>query len=183
MDRGVQPVRSRRSNSRPQRYASYSHDANLLCGIPRACSYRRPEDNAVATASALLLMLAYFGALTIKTFEDFTDAVTDPDLVARVLGYSSTDSIVNMLLAASLVMLLVIIASAIQSLRSQHLSMLLLKETRLPPQLSLAPGKRWMLFISHIWSTGQDQVRMYLLQSSCKHRGPQPLYIACRQQQ
>ena len=38
------------------------------------------------------------------------------------------------------------------------MAILLLKETKLPPKLSLAAGQKWMLFVSHIWSTGQDQV-------------------------
>ena len=32
-----------------------------------------------------------------------------------------------------------------------------LEATKAPPTLSLAAGQRWHLFLSHIWSTGQDQ--------------------------
>lgn len=33
-----------------------------------------------------------------------------------------------------------------------------LKETGLPPELTLSKSHRWHLFLSHIWSSGQDQV-------------------------
>jgi hypothetical protein len=120
--------------------------------------YRRTEDNILATACILLLILTYFGALLIKTFEDFS--ATDKDLARRVLGFSSTDSIVGVMLTFTVVMLLILAAAAVHTLRSEgRMAILLLKETRLPPKISLVAGQKWMLFVSHIWSTGQDQVR------------------------
>lgn len=37
---------------------------------------------------------------------------------------------------------------------------LILVELGQPPTLSLPTGKRWHLFLSHIWSSGQDQIQM-----------------------
>ena len=118
--------------------------------------YRRTEDNILASTSILLLNLAYFGGLLVKTFEDVS--ASDTHLAQRVLGFSSTESIVGMMLAFTVVMLLVLAAAAVHTLRSEgRMAVLLLTEDRLPPKLSLAHGQRWMLFNSHIWSTGQDQ--------------------------
>ena len=119
--------------------------------------YRRTEDNILASTSVLMLILAYFGALLIKTFEDFS--ATDKELTQRVLGFSSTDSIVSMMLAFTVSMLILLAGSAVHSLHSEErMPILLLKETRLAPKLTHAAGQKWMLFISHIWDTGQDQV-------------------------
>lgn len=120
--------------------------------------YRRTEDNILATTSILLLNLAYVGALLVKIFEDVS--ATDNDLAQRVFGFSSTNIIVAVMLAFTVAMFLVLTAAAVHTLSSEgRMAILLLKDTRLPPTLSLAAGQKWMLFISHIWSTGQDQVR------------------------
>ena len=120
----------------------------------------RTEDNILATSSILLLNLAYTGGLLVKTFEDFS--ATDHHLAQRVLGFSSTDSIVSVMLAFTVMMLLVLTAAAVHTLRSEErMTILMLKETRQPPKLSLVRGQRWMLFNSHIWSTGQDQAREF----------------------
>ena len=121
--------------------------------------YRRTEDSVLSVVSVLLLTLVYAGAMLVKAFEDFSNAVTDPALVRRVLGFSSSDSIVTILLIFTVVMLIFILSAAVYRLRrEERMVILLLKESRLPPKLTLAPGQRWMLFISHVWSTGQDQV-------------------------
>jgi hypothetical protein len=122
--------------------------------------YRRTEDNFLATMSTLLLNLAYMGAFLVKTFEDVSSA--DNVLARRVLGFSSTNSIVAVLLSFMVVMMLVLLTVSVHTLRSEErMPILLLKETHMTPKLSYAPGHKWMLFISHIWSTGQDQVRWY----------------------
>lgn len=124
----------------------------------------------LASTSILLLTLVYIGVLLVKTFEDFS--ATDYHLTQRVLGFSSTDSIVAVMLAFTVVMLFVLAATAVHTLRSEErMAILLSMENRLPPKLSLARGHRWMLFNSHVWSTGQDQARSSVCSCpySCPH--------------
>ena len=55
--------------------------------------YRRADDNMLAVASSLLLLLVYTASIFIKAFEDFNLAVTslylDAALTPRVLGFRS----------------------------------------------------------------------------------------------
>ena len=120
--------------------------------------YRRTEDSILAVVAVLLLTLGFTGALLVKTFEDFSEAVTNPELVQQVLGFSSPDGIVTILIVFTVVMIFLIAVAGVYSLRSEgRMGILLLKESRQRPMLSWHPGQVWMLFISHTWRTGQDQ--------------------------
>ena len=60
--------------------------------------------------------------------------------------------------AHALAVLLIIFSLTVQALRREEfMPSLRLQETHLLPELSLRSGHRWMLFVSHVWSTGQDQ--------------------------
>ena len=81
----------------------------------------------------------------------------------RVLGFSSPDSIVAILIMFTVVMIPVIAGAGLYSVRSEgRMGILLLEGSRLRPKLSLHKGQVWMLFISHTWSTAQDLVRLCL---------------------
>jgi len=121
-----------------------------------ASPYRRGEDNLLAGASCLLLVLTYVCSIMIKGYEDFADA--DPALTQRVLGIGSSNGIVVLLIIFAFVLLTIMILSVLSRLRTEsRVQILRLKESGAPPKLTLKAGQLWLLFISHIWSTGQDQ--------------------------
>jgi len=123
--------------------------------------YCREENNALAVASTLLLLLTYSSSILIKVLHDVQDIATtlgDPGLASRVLGFASTTGIVAMLICFQSVVLISLILAGISGLRSEErMQLLRLKETGMLPKLTTQPGVKWMLFISHVWSTGQDQ--------------------------
>ena len=121
-----------------------------------ACPYRRSEDNTLAVASMLMLVFTFLGAIVIKVFEEFS--ASDLELTRRVLGFGSVEGFVGMLIGCTVLMLIVVLGAALYSLRTEHsLRIWRLKDTKAPPVLSRESGHKWMLFLSHIWSTGQDQ--------------------------
>ena len=123
--------------------------------------YRRVEDNVLAVAATLLLVLTYTCSILIKVHEDLSEATEllgDPQLTYRVLGFASTSGIVVLLGVFALVLLVVIIASTLSSIRDeQRMPILRLKDSGVPPVLTISSAGRWMLFISHVWSTGQGE--------------------------
>ena len=125
--------------------------------------YRRADDNMLAVASSLLLLLVYTASIFIKAFEDFNLAVTslylDAALTPRVLGFSSTGGIATLLVMVALFLLAQVLVFAFFEMRREmQLPFLRLKESGQLPTLTLnSVHQRWHLFISHVWSSAQDQ--------------------------
>eukprot|EP00966_Prymnesium_polylepis_P297622 6876567-Prymnesium_polylepis.1 len=60
--------------------------------------------------------------------------------------------------AFAAVMVFVVLYAAFQAIRTDGLvNTLRVRETGAPPNMSIDHGHIWMLFLSHVWATGQDQ--------------------------
>ena len=113
--------------------------------------YRRTEDNILAVAAILLLLLTYFGGVLVKVFQDITIHDGDNEFASEVLGIDSINGIVVMVLVFGFTLLIVIAVTIRKALREEHrVQTLRLKATGLAPSLVLAKGHRWMLFLSHV---------------------------------
>lgn len=116
--------------------------------------YCREENNALAVASTVLLLLTYSSSILIKVVHDVQDIATtlgDPGLASRVLGFASTTGIVAMLICFQSIVLISLILAGISGLRSEErMQLLRLKESGMLPKLTKQPGVKWMLFISHV---------------------------------
>ena len=55
------------------------------------------------------------------------------------------------------VLLLAVLVAAGQLIEAAQRPIILLAKANRAPELCLGPEQRWHLFLSHIWSTGQDQ--------------------------
>jgi len=140
--------------------------ANITCVIMLmwtsiSLPYLRMHDNVLAIAASLLLQLTYVWSSYVKVFnalQQLDASEDDSSISSRVLGFESSNGLTVTLvfLGGSLLGIsLILLTHRLQSQRWGH--QLWLKDSGVAPDLSLSAGKRWMLFISHVWRTGQDQ--------------------------
>ena len=124
--------------------------------------YRHSENQLLAVGSQFMLVVLFVGAGYIKAFEDTVDEVTSlgTDGVAfasSIYGFSSTESIVLMLLLFVLIMLIMFVAILVHHcVKAGHVTTIRSRATAKEPLLTLSTGQKFHLFNSHIWSTGQD---------------------------
>ena len=75
-----------------------------------------------------------------------------------LVGVATTEAVAWLIFCAGLLVVLVPLGMFAQKLAfSQSIPILRDAQTMEPPVLLLGPGKRYHLFLSHVWSTGQDQ--------------------------
>jgi len=112
--------------------------------------YLRPEDDLLAAASHLALVLIFTGSTYIRVYEKFSLDI-DLSVVQRELGFTSVTYVALPIIAAILVMipLLLYVVVDILSKEGSHAS-ILVASTRLPPELTVHKGQKWHLFLSHI---------------------------------
>jgi len=123
--------------------------------------YKRVEDNALATASQLLLVVLFIGAILIKAFEDTAGAfqliVGDYTLASHIFGYSSTMEVAVMLVVCTFWCAVMVLGSAAWAMmKDAAVPTLRLEKTNRPPELTMDASQNYMCFLSHVWSTGQD---------------------------
>ena len=64
---------------------------------------------------------------------------------------------VGMMAAILMALILAAVMAAQQIAQAASVPTIRLQRTKAPPDLPLADGHRWHMFLSHIWATGQDQ--------------------------
>ena len=76
--------------------------------------YRHAEDLILAASGQLLLVVIFFGAGVLKTFQDVQKAGAEAGgvshLAAQVYGFDSPDAVVNTLLVFSMAMVILLVA-------------------------------------------------------------------------
>ncbi|EOD08755.1 hypothetical protein EMIHUDRAFT_459945, partial [Emiliania huxleyi CCMP1516] len=124
--------------------------------------YKRFEDNILAVATSLVLLLLFLGAswTTIFLNIELRFPGDEPGQSASaVLGFRSENGLVNwMLVLAAAALLIFLVGTIIAIRRLAKVPTIRLVSTKQPPELALVDGLTWHLFLSHIWSTGQDAV-------------------------
>ena len=114
--------------------------------------YRRADLGHLATLAQFVVACGFFAAMSIKGLNDL-------GTTANVLTeLSSTDTLATALLVFVFgvlgVNLLVIL---LQMASQQELQEIRLIDTGQLPVLSIMPSMRWHMFLSHTWSSAQDQ--------------------------
>ena len=108
----------------------------------------------------LLLVVTLVGAGYIKAFEDTvekTAALGQTGVAEQIYSFSSTESIVAILLSFTALMLVLMMVVLVQMVNKRgYVSTIRHRETGKEPILTLGVGQAYHLFNSHIWSTGQD---------------------------
>jgi hypothetical protein len=125
--------------------------------------YVRMDIGALSMAEqavSFVLILGYSFIYLYQRFSVFlpTDVI-GVNAVGLVLGFQSDDAIAITIVIIVLAMASVIVLVALrQWLFGAKHRIFLLKDTMQPPVLTMKQGHRHHLFLSHVWSTGQDQV-------------------------
>jgi hypothetical protein len=124
--------------------------------------YKRAATNAIAIAAQFSLVCVFLGGTFIKVFANSNDDVDcgsaadgdndkrNDDAVMRVVAI--------MIFFNFLVLLLFFTLAAYQFATRDVLPSVRFIATRHLPELRLKPSQTWHIFLSHIWSSGQDQM-------------------------
>jgi hypothetical protein len=129
--------------------------------------FRKRTDDAIACVVRLMLVLFFVMGIMVKLCE--TDGVNtvhsllDTQVEASafcftLVGVHTAEAVAWLIFCAGLLVVLVPFGLLIQKLAfSQSIPILRDAQTMEPPVLLLRAGERYHLFLSHVWSTGQDQ--------------------------
>jgi len=125
--------------------------------------YKRHDLDILAIGAQLLLLGFFFAALNIKLHAELTDAeqggASYTNLARSITGFSSATDLAGLIFALNLANLFLFSATTVyQMATTTPVRTLRLVTTRQPPDLTLESPLRFHLFLSHTWSSGQDQV-------------------------
>ena len=112
--------------------------------------YKRVEDNVLAVATGLVLLLLFLATnwTTIFLGIEERSSVEDAD---AVLGFDNLNGIVISMLVLVTVTLIFFLIGAVVSACGAKTDRIRLVSTNQPPELSIVLGLTWHLFNSHIW--------------------------------
>ena len=122
--------------------------------------YKRKGFNTLATAAQFSLVCVFLGGAFIKLFSgDGVDSATCNGAAASNTNDDSVFKIVCIMAGFNFfVLILYAMLAAHQFSTSSVLPSVRLVATRQVPELKLEASHRYHLFLSHVWSSGQDQM-------------------------
>ena len=113
--------------------------------------YKRVEDNVIAVATSLVLLLLFLGTNWSTIFLGIEERSGSDDADA-VLGFRSRNASVDMMIGLVAVVLVFFSIGAIAAARRvAKVPTIRLASTKQPPELSIGTDLTWHLFLSHIW--------------------------------
>jgi len=129
--------------------------------------FRKGTDDAIASVVRLMLVLFFIMGILVKLCDTESTITVHSSLMAQVeekefcstlVGVSTGSVVAGLIFGAGILVVLVPLSMFFQNLaRSQAHHILLDAQTMEPPELLLGEKERYHLFLSHVWSTGQDQ--------------------------
>ena len=129
--------------------------------------FRKPTDNAIASMVRLMIVLFFILGIMVKLCETegpnslynvLDSKLKHDEFCFMVLGVPTAYGVAGLMVFVGLLAIVVPLGMLIRELAfSQALPILRDARTMEPPVLLLGAGKRYHLFLSHVWSTGQDQ--------------------------
>ena len=129
--------------------------------------FRKRSDNAIASVVRLMLVLFFILGIMVKLcdtegpnalYNVLDSKIKNNEFCFMVLGVPSAYGVAGLMVCVGLLAIAVPLGMLIRELAfSQALPILRDARTMEPPVLLLGAGKRYHLFLSHVWSTGQDQ--------------------------
>ena len=128
--------------------------AALLASRP----FKRADLNILASLGVQIpVAFMLLGGSYIHLFQGFIVARSH-NYAQTLLGFKSEVQIASLVVAVIVSSLAVFsLLSVIQGLSYRRSPIIRLQSTKQPPELGLHAGKHYHLFLSHVWSTGQDQ--------------------------
>ena len=130
--------------------------ATLICSwhvalVAATKPYKRVEDNVIAVATSLVLLLFFLGANWTTIFLGIEEHYQGAD-PADVLGFGKLNGIVDAMIALVAAVLVIFLVGAIVAAHYvAKVPTIRLVSTNQPPELSIVLGLKWHLFNSHIW--------------------------------
>ena len=128
----------------------------LLIGI--AQPFKDIGDDIFAKACSFSLSALFFFSVILKVgvLTEEVDGVINEQLRSR---FTFDTVLISVGMIASIVGALAVAAvmAASQLIHAARSPLIKLKSTKSAPSLPLRPLHRWHMFLSHIWSSGQDQ--------------------------
>ena len=129
--------------------------------------FRKRTDDVIACVVRLVLVLFFIMGIMVKlcdtdgvnTVHSLLDTQVEAEAFCFTLvGVHTAEAVAWLIFCAGLLVVLVPLGLLVQKLAfSQSIPILRDSQTMEPPVLLLGPGERYHLFLSHVWSTGQDQ--------------------------
>jgi len=114
--------------------------------------YKRVEDGVLAVATSLVLLLLFLGTNWTTIFLGIEERYPRAKAAAAVLGFGKLDVIVNtMIILVAVVLVFFSIGAIVAARRIANIPTIRLVSTKQPPELTIAQGLTWHLFLSHIW--------------------------------
>ena len=124
--------------------------------MSHARRYARREDNILAASCQLTLVFCFIGGGYIRLFGEISEQ-DSPQVASSLIAFSSTTMIALPISVVTLAMVVVMFVIMLVVIRKEgHLPILLVADTGVPPVLTVMEGQKWHLFLSHVWSTGQE---------------------------
>jgi len=122
--------------------------------------FKRHDLDVIAIGAQLFLVGFFFGAINIKLHAELTNAEQiNAGLAKSVLGFSSAGELALAIFVLNMCNLgLFGVTTLYQLATTAPVRTLRLVATKQPPDLTLDDKIKWHLFLSHTWSSGQDQV-------------------------
>ena len=114
--------------------------------------FRDKINSHLHTASQVLLLVLYLGAMLVKLCDD-------DDAICKRYGFNDSSGISFLLIGFNFGLLSVVTVLLVRSiLTSSQMTVVRIEQTGEVPTLTLAKTHMYHIFLSHTWSTGQDQV-------------------------
>ena len=132
----------------------------FLVVIMLAMPFFRLLHDYLALIANFTLVCIFLGATSVNLYEDMAKYLPT-ETVGQILGLDSPDVYLTCMLVFTLAVISIAVFALLQQLATQRSQAVLVSErTGLRPTLLLREGEFYHMFLSHIWSSGQDQVAL-----------------------
>jgi hypothetical protein len=121
--------------------------------------YQRRADDALAATAQLMLSMNFISGIAIKICSSTDEGGAGWGECADIVGWeSATQATLFMVVISATMLGLTLLMIGWQMATAPRKKLLRVRATKLAPQLVLSRHHTWHCFLSHIWSSGQDQV-------------------------
>jgi len=129
-----------------------------VIALALAKPFKRLSLNILAVTMQLVIIIIFIGTICIHIFDEWVDRA-DGAVATQVMGFTSGREIATMVIICNLVLLPAPFLGlcVYKAVRMETIQTLRLSGMNELPELALDKGCFFHLFLSHVWSSGQDQ--------------------------
>mmetsp|Transcript_23187 Transcript_23187/g.71018 ORF Transcript_23187/g.71018 Transcript_23187/m.71018 type:complete len:1131 (+) Transcript_23187:1596-4988(+) len=140
--------------------------------------FKRYDNQLISLGLQMVISVLLLGSAFMYAYQRFEVALSNGGTVVQwqqgrlsplsdVFAFESLDQLALVCLVAMAALAVALLGLAVHvALMEVNADQLKLRQTRAPPILSLPHNQRYHMFLSHVWSTGQDQVAVIKRQLS-----------------